>query len=78
MINGNPNVFQQFRSLPIHSAGLSWESGSGNDCAGRVFSVDLGLGSLGNYGIAGADVPSEAFNISNSVRFDVATATIKT
>jgi len=77
--NGNPNVFSNFGAATnSFRKAFPGESGQRNELRGPgFFSVDLGLGKSWKITESQAlTFRAEAFNISNSVRFDVATATI--
>jgi hypothetical protein len=77
--NGNPNVFSNFAAATnSFRKAFPGESGQRNELRGPgFFSIDLGLGKSWKTTESQAlTFRAEAFNISNSVRFDVATATI--
>jgi len=77
--NGDPNVFKNFGAATnSFRFAFPGESGQRNELRGPgFFSIDLGIGKTWKFTESqGLAFRAEAFNISNSVRFDVATATI--
>ena len=77
--NGDPNVFKNFGAATnSFRFAFPGESGQRNELRGPgFFSIDLGIGKTWKFTESqGLTFRAEAFNISNSVRFDVATATI--
>jgi len=77
--SGNPNVFSNFGAATnSFRKAFPGESGQRNELRGPgFFSIDMGVGK--SWKITESQslaFRAEAFNITNSVRFDVATATI--